>query len=515
MSESTPSMFSFLDHLTYVEDDSSKYEVGVDENGFSYLDMLSDKKARKLSFQDKQARETSAALDGSTKAGGRFNVSKHEQVNHDEFCADTSLDQIIRDVRNRQQVTPLFPFAATAAGILTLAWLSLAYWLPNGWFLVLLTVWIPFFLLVGLWNVRKLDFSRRHIQFKYRFSAGGRHAFDRFNDTIATLTKSGQQLVLAGRKHFDDARYSGGASSLPDFAQVKWEWTHPPLLDLDFEVWKLRVHGRDLYFMPDHIMVFDGGNTGAVPYNRFSATFDSEVTQARGAVRVTRDAKVVGHTWRFVNKDGTPDQRFNANVQIPEVELGVSKMAVGNFDFALYLPNRSLAKKVPEGFSDIQRMAAVPHQKLAEQRHQAARPSKRLDESSPASATANLTADNVDPFETLLAALCLVMVADRRISPSEKAAIQEEMERANTPWPQEDVLFRIDRFVEEVQRNGLKTKLRETRRAMAVFKALGQEAMAHQAIVSLVKADGKVHDQERKIARALIAEIRPEKSESL
>ena len=29
------------------------------------------------------------------------------------------------------------------------------------------------------------------------------------------------------------------------------------------------------------------------------------------------DAKVVGYTWRYVNKSGGPDRRFNNNVQIP------------------------------------------------------------------------------------------------------------------------------------------------------------------------------------------------------
>ncbi len=37
---------------------------------------------------------------------------------------------------------------------------------------------------------------------------------------------------------------------------------------------------------------------------------------------VPRDAKVIGTTWRFVNKDGGPDRRFNNNYQIPIVLYG-------------------------------------------------------------------------------------------------------------------------------------------------------------------------------------------------
>jgi hypothetical protein len=34
---------------------------------------------------------------------------------------------------------------------------------------------------------------------------------------------------------------------------------------------------------------------------------------------VPSDSQVVGYTWRFVNKKGGPDRRFNNNRQIPEV----------------------------------------------------------------------------------------------------------------------------------------------------------------------------------------------------
>ena len=32
---------------------------------------------------------------------------------------------------------------------------------------------------------------------------------------------------------------------------------------------------------------------------------------------VPKDAQVVGQTWQYVNKNGTPDQRFKNNKQIP------------------------------------------------------------------------------------------------------------------------------------------------------------------------------------------------------
>ena len=38
---------------------------------------------------------------------------------------------------------------------------------------------------------------------------------------------------------------------------------------------------------------------------------------------VPSDATIVDHTWRYVNKNGSPDRRFNNNRQLPILQLGV------------------------------------------------------------------------------------------------------------------------------------------------------------------------------------------------
>ena len=45
---------------------------------------------------------------------------------------------------------------------------------------------------------------------------------------------------------------------------------------------------------------------------------------------VPSDATVVDQTWRFVNKNGGPDRRFNNNVQLPIVNYGVLRFSSAN-----------------------------------------------------------------------------------------------------------------------------------------------------------------------------------------
>jgi hypothetical protein len=131
-------------------------------------------------------------------------------------------------------------------------------------------------------------------------------------------------ILYAGRRHFEDTRYSGGANSLPVFEGITLNRGRPPLLETDFDVWHIRAGRRDMYFMPDHILVYEGARVGGVAYSKLALSSGTEVIQAREIAKQTPDCKTVGSTYRFVNNDGSPDQRFNNNTVVPLVEYGIA-----------------------------------------------------------------------------------------------------------------------------------------------------------------------------------------------
>jgi hypothetical protein len=81
------------------------------------------------------------------------------------------------------------------------------------------------------------------------------------------------------------------------------------------------ANGADLYFYPGFIVMYSSKTSFALigyddivihhHYVRFTETDP-----------VPADSKVVDRTWLKVNKDGTPDRRFNGNYQIPVVKYG-------------------------------------------------------------------------------------------------------------------------------------------------------------------------------------------------
>lgn len=74
--------------------------------------------------------------------------------------------------------------------------------------------------------------------------------------------------------------------------------------------------GREtLVFLPDKLLILQGVRAGALTYEDF--TVRTGTTRFIESETVPRDAAVVGHTWKYVNKSGGPDKRFKDNRQLP------------------------------------------------------------------------------------------------------------------------------------------------------------------------------------------------------
>ena len=361
MKNENTGFFSFLDHITFVDDDSSSYEIGIGDEGFSYLDLVSEKRAKQLTFEEKQGRATSAALDGSTRARGKLNIRKVENIDHDAISLDTNLESIIRDIQNRKKKMAFFPIGLAAFVVLLLLWYFL---LPNWMARFLVGIWLFPLGFVGLLNLWKLDVSRRRATLKYKFSGSGQAAFDAINDCLGRLSNSQQVLLLNGFRHFEDTRYTGGADKLPEFKETRLDRRSPPLIDLDSSVWHIRANRRDLYFMPDHLMIYDGANIGGISYSQLEFQSAVDATQVREVAKHTNDCKVVGTTYRFVNNDGSPDQRFNNNVDIPIVEYGVFCLAGSGLDMRLYASSQPAGTSAARGFEAMQGLASKPVYRL-------------------------------------------------------------------------------------------------------------------------------------------------------
>lgn len=72
--------------------------------------------------------------------------------------------------------------------------------------------------------------------------------------------------------------------------------------------------------MPDRLLVYQDGRYGAVAYE--ALTVACAPTRFIEHEALPQDAQVIGTTWQFVNRDGSPDRRFNNNRQLPMALYG-------------------------------------------------------------------------------------------------------------------------------------------------------------------------------------------------
>jgi hypothetical protein len=77
----------------------------------------------------------------------------------------------------------------------------------------------------------------------------------------------------------------------------------------------IRLRNTDLYFLPERLVIKRGNEFAAVFYNHL--TIESRLNRFIEDGPVPSDAKIIDRTWRYLNKNGTPDRRFNNNRQLP------------------------------------------------------------------------------------------------------------------------------------------------------------------------------------------------------
>lgn len=150
----------------------------------------------------------------------------------------------------------------------------------------------------------------------------------------------------------NDYKYSSGAAhtvARKPLAKIFKNKTPCRVLKTNVQIPCLGLINTELYFFPERIVIKRGNQYGAIMYKNLDcAIFKTHFIESEG---VPKDAVVVGRTWRYLNKNGTPDKRFNNNYQLPICEYSeytfesvsglnekIATSKVGGFDnFVRYL----------------------------------------------------------------------------------------------------------------------------------------------------------------------------------
>ncbi|MBN2640497.1 MAG: DUF4236 domain-containing protein [Victivallales bacterium] len=139
--------------------------------------------------------------------------------------------------------------------------------------------------------------------------------YEKLYESICALNKSKKIWHISAKGNVSDYKYNSGADTIVKRHITKINFSHPPFVKTNVSTPSISVGKQTLYFFPDKILIFEGNTVGAVSYGNLNIEVgEMKFIESEG---VPSDARIVDRTWRYVNKKGGPDKRFNNNYEIP------------------------------------------------------------------------------------------------------------------------------------------------------------------------------------------------------
>lgn len=226
---------------------------------------------------------------------------------HVSQLVDTSSADLLNELQ-RKKKRPRYAIAVGAVGAVATL---LGFNNTSG-------VW-PFLILlasIGLWcYVHLHDVLARTTVLFYEFDDALGQAFEGLRLAGKHLQGARGFWHVQAQAKVNNGRYHAGASGLNELGTSAVLFAAPTFLRTNVEVFNILVGRQVLHFFPDRVLIEDPAGIGAVSYRDLSV----EVIPTRFIEErpVPSDTEVVGQTWRYVNRNGSPDRRFKNNRMIP------------------------------------------------------------------------------------------------------------------------------------------------------------------------------------------------------
>jgi hypothetical protein len=177
-----------------------------------------------------------------------------------------------------------------------------------------------FLLLLSGLGVHRNNRRKRQTYLVYELDETSRRACEAAGMAVGCLAACRAVWRLESRSATADWKRNAGAQYLVKRHMIGAGACAPPRVKVNVAVPSLDLGQSQLYFLPDTILYRDRGGYGSIRYPDFHVSPGQTTFIETGAV--PSDSVALSYTWRYVNKDGGPDRRFNNNVRIPVLQLG-------------------------------------------------------------------------------------------------------------------------------------------------------------------------------------------------
>ena len=147
------------------------------------------------------------------------------------------------------------------------------------------------------------------IDLEYTIDEEQRTAINERMSPLKKIARSNKIWRITQSSSVIDTKYTSGAGTTINRVACSASTTLPFPFKSNEESICFKYGNETLIFLPDKFFIIQNGKIGALNYSDLTSTVSG--TRFVESETVPTDAKIVDHTWKYVNKSGGPDRRFN------------------------------------------------------------------------------------------------------------------------------------------------------------------------------------------------------------
>lgn len=140
------------------------------------------------------------------------------------------------------------------------------------------------------------------------------------------IASSDKVWQVAGIYELDEnaSKKNGGIGHIYERILVKIRYKAPYYIDTNSEVLQVKLDDYSLVVLPEHYIIRKRSMIGIIDTSNIMIT--RETSPYAEQEDLPKDAEVLYHTWRYVNKDGSKDKRYKDNKEIPICNYGLTHL---------------------------------------------------------------------------------------------------------------------------------------------------------------------------------------------
>lgn len=170
---------------------------------------------------------------------------------------------------------------------------------------------------------RKKDEKAKSVRLNYEMDSKYKSQYEKFSKAFDRLENCSETSLVLGHIKHSDWKSSGGSDTKVEQKELIIEGKLPEFYKSNVTPKHLDLDGLQLYLFPDRALVFTEGGLFSLEYSELKWKSGTSIFVSENP---PEDAKLIGYTWKYVNKDGSPDGRFKGNYEIPKVMYGLLKL---------------------------------------------------------------------------------------------------------------------------------------------------------------------------------------------